>query len=154
MLSKDELRQRRTDFWSGFKSYMRAHRSSNGRKMNWLNYPTDLKDIYLRLDTDSKGVRVCLDIQSKDPGIRAVIWEQMGELKKVLTDAMGDPGEWLEDYHNSELMLINRIQWERKDLNFFNEADHPEIYAFLEKHLLGFDEFYQNFKDVLVHLVK
>ena len=154
MLSKQELKDRNVAFWSEFKTFMSAHRSSNGKRMNWLNYPTDVKYIFLRLEADKFGARINFDIQAKDAGVRAVVWEQMEELKKVLTDSMGEPGDWIFDYSTPEITSFCRIKWEITDVNFFVDADKEKIFRFFEKKLVGFDEFYQNFKDILVLLTR
>ena len=84
MFSKEESRQLNYSFWNGFNEYMSKVRSSNGRKTNWSSYPSDVKSIFIRLEVDSKGARLCFDIQHKDDELRAIIWEQMTELKMVL----------------------------------------------------------------------
>lgn len=154
MLSKIELKERNIRFWNDFKSFMSVHRSSNGRKMNWLNYPTDIKYIFLRLEADKFGARVLLDIQAKDPGVRSVVWEQMEELKKVLTDAMGESGIWMYEYATENVASFSRIKWEIEDVNFFVDSDREKIFQFFRDKLVGFDDFYQNFKEILIHLVK
>lgn len=154
MLSKQALKERNTAFWSDFKSFMSKERSSNGRKMNWLNYPTDIRNIFLRLEADKHGARVCFDIQAKDEGVRAIIWEQMEELKKVMTDAMGEPGDWMFSHSTPEIPAFSRIQWEITDVNFYNDDDQIKIFTFFREKLIAFDSFYQDFKDILILLVK
>lgn len=154
MLSKQEFKERNTAFWSEFKTYMSKDRSSNGRKMNWLNYPTEIRYIFLRLEADKNGARLCFDIQAKDAGVRAIVWEQMEELKKVLTDTMGETGDWIFDHHTPQIASFCRIQWEKQGLNFYSDADKPEIFRFLREKLIAFDEFYQDFKDILILLAK
>ncbi len=154
MLSKHELKERNTIFWSDFKSCMSKERSSNGRKMNWLNYPTDIKYIFLRLEADKFGARICFDIQAKDEGVRSIIWEQMEELKKVMTDSMGESGDWIFNYSTPEITSFSRIKWEITDVNFFVDADQIKIFQFFKEKLIAFDEFYQNFKDILILLAK
>ncbi len=92
MYSKEELKQIRTDFWNQFKVRMQKVRSSNGRRMNWLSYPSEVKDIYIRVDADGKGARLTFDIQGKDAGVRQILWEQLYELKAVLEAEMGTDG--------------------------------------------------------------
>ena len=154
MLSKTELREKNILFWNEFTSYMSSDRSSNGKKMNWLNYPTDIKYIFLRLEADKFGARIHFDIQAKDTGVRAVIWEQMEELKKVLSDSMGDSGIWMPEYSTNEIAAFSRIKWEITDVNFFVEDDKQKIFSFFREKLIAFDEFYQNFKEILILLVK
>lgn len=152
MYTKEELRQLRTDFWNQFKVKMQKVRSSNGRRMNWLAYPSEVKDIYIRIDADGKGARLTFDIQGKDEGVRQILWEQLQELKVVLESEMGPEGVWIERASSSSVSEFNRIIWERNDLNFFKQEDHPEIQRFLADRLIHFDAFYQEFKDILINL--
>ncbi|WP_343604778.1 DUF4268 domain-containing protein [Fluviicola sp.] len=152
MYTKEELRQLRTDFWNQFKVKMQKVKSSNGRRMNWLAYPSEVKDIYIRIDADGKGARLTFDIQGKDEGVRQILWEQLQELKVVLESEMGPEGVWIERASSSSVSEFNRIIWERNDLNFFKQEDHPEIQRFLADRLIHFDAFYQEFKDILINL--
>jgi len=154
MLTREEKKQRNHLFWEEFRKYMSKVKSVNGRRMNWLNYPTDVKNMYVRLVVDSRSAKVCLDIQPKDDGIRAIIWEQMTELKKVLSDSMNQEAEWFENFHDNDGRLISRIVWEKIDVNFYNEADKEAIFEFLKNRLIEFDEFYQEFKEILIALTK
>ena len=152
MYSKEELKQLKTDFWNQFKVKMQKTRSSNGRRMNWLAYPSEVKNIYIRVDADGKGARLTFDIQGKDEGVRQILWEQLYELKVVMESEMGPEGTWIENTFSSSVPQFNRIIWERTDLNLFKTEDHAEIQNFLADRLIHFDAFYQEFKDILINL--
>lgn len=154
MLSKEELKNHKITFWEDFKKRMSEHRSVSGRKMNWLQYRTDLKDVYLRLETDKKEVRICFDFQFKDPEIRSIVWEQMGELKQVLINEMGEEGIWEEHYWNSTINDFCRIYWKKDGLNYLNHEHKNQIFDFFEDKLIRFDSFYDTFKDILINLIK
>lgn len=153
MLSKAEQKEKNSLFWGEFKTMMKKHMSSTGRRINWLNYPTGAGELYLRLHADGKSCAVYFDMQCKDGGVREIIWEQMGELKTVLTAEMPDEGEWIEHYATPDGRTISRIQWVRTDLNYFREDDIPRMYDFLREHIIAFDRFYQEYKDILLHLL-
>lgn len=153
MLSREELNHLNTIFWSGFKDQMKKTPSSNGRRMNWINYPSDVKDIYIRLEADAKGARMCFDIQPKDESVRSIIWEQMNELKRVLEEHTTYPSEWIEHYQMADGRMISRICWKDDALNFYHTDHHQAIYAFFKDRLVEFDQFYQQFKDILILLV-
>jgi hypothetical protein len=154
MLSKEELKIYKTTFWEDFKKHMSKHRSASGRKMNWLNYKTDLKDVYVRLETNKNNIQVCFDLQFKDADIRTIVWEQMGELKKVLTDEMGDSGIWEEHHWNETIPDFCRIYWRKEGLNYLKQNHRDEIFHFFEDRLIRFDRFYDNYKDILINLIK
>jgi hypothetical protein len=152
MLSREEQKKKNTEFWEKFRKYMYKLKSSNGRKMNWLNYPSDVKHIYIRLQADSRTARLCLDIQPKDEGIREIIWEQMTELKKVMEACMKVETIWLENIESPEGKRFSRIMWEKNGVNFYNADDENVIFEFLRDRLIEFDEFYQEFKEILISL--
>lgn len=153
MLSKTEQKEKNSIFWGAFKVKMKKHMSSTGRRINWLNYPTEARELYLRLHADGRSCSVNFDIQSKDDGVRELVWEQMGELKAVLLAEIKDEGEWIEHYVMPDNRTISRIKWERTDLNYFNEEDIPGIHDFLKEKIIAFDRFYQEYKDILLHLL-
>ena len=153
MLSKEERRELNELFWTGFKESMKKIPSSTGKRMNWINYPSDVKGIFIRLEADGLGARLCMDIQPKDDGIRALIWEQMGELKRVLESTMNVVTHWEENYTLKDGRTISRIHWSTNDGDFYRKDDHEKLYSFLKSRLIEFDQFYQEFKDILILLV-
>lgn len=152
MLSREAQKERNAAFWELFRIRMRGHRSSNGKPMNWINYPTDVKDVYVRMELDGKGVRFCFDIQPKDDGVRSILWEQMTELKRVMESEMGTDGVWLEKSHYISGRAVSRILWENTSLSFYRDEDTMAIMNWLEEKLLSFDRFYQEYKDILISL--
>jgi hypothetical protein len=154
MLSKEERKELNSQFWEGFRKEMRKYKSSNGRAINWINYPSDVKDVYIRLEADNKGARLCMDIQPKDDGIRAILWEQMTELKRVLEDETGEATEWNEFHATINNRNVSRIYWEDSSFNFYNQNDHEAIRSFLKTKLMQFDSFYQEFKEILISLAE
>lgn len=153
MLPKEERKAWNEAFWAGFKAHMRACLSSSGKRVNWLNYPTQVKNTYLRLVCDGKQVAICYDIQFKDPGIQAIFWEQLTELKVVLESNMSIPTIWEPQFVNNEGQTIGRIFWILEGTNFYDQQNWQQIYAFFKKHLREFDVFYQEFNEILITLV-
>ena len=152
MLTREQRKEKNTAFWDQLRIRMRRHRSSNGKAINWINYPSDVKDIYIRMEVGPNDVKLCLDVQPKDDGIRSILWEQLTELRKVLFLEMQEEAQWIEESHQISGRMVSRLCWERNDLNYLNDEDLPEIYRWLEDKLLRFDRFYQEYKEILIHL--
>lgn len=152
MFSREEQKRLNTLFWNAFKNYIKKQKSSNGRRINWLNYPSDVKDVFIRLQADTEGARLCFDVQSKDTGVHAIIWEQLCELKVVMEKRMNIKGEWIPNLILSDNRTISRIVWERSGLNYLKPDDHILIFEFLKNTLIAFDLFYQEFKEILISL--
>jgi hypothetical protein len=153
MLSKEKRKELNIEFWDSFNKEMRKIRSSNGKKMNWINYPTDVKNCYLRVVTESNTVSLCFDIQFKDTGIQSIVWEQLTELKKVLESEMNHPTVWTPEFFTKEGLIIGRISWELLGTNFYDRDNWNLIIDFLKQRLIEFDRFYQEFKEILITLV-
>ncbi|MEI8192470.1 MAG: DUF4268 domain-containing protein [Flavobacteriia bacterium] len=153
MYSKEEKKALNQLFWDGFKKEIRQFNSREKQNVKWLNYPTGVKHVYLRLHADETGAYLNYDIQLKDDSIRELFWDQCLELKVVLEKAMQWPTIWSPNVVSPEGFLFNRIQWASGQYDFYNEEDWKEIYAFLKERLIAFDAFYQEFKDVLILLM-
>jgi hypothetical protein len=152
MFSKEEARLINQKFWDDFSNFMSKIRSSNGRKINWLNYPSDVKTVFVRLEVDSKHASLCFDIQHKDDELRAIIWEQMTELKMVMEDTTIIPPTWSENYYYLNKQYISRISWDIQNVNIHKAEDKEIIFEFLKERLIKFDLFYQEYKEILMAL--
>src|SRR5690554_7121783 len=115
MFSKEERKALNAAFWTRFKEKAGVNKGANGKRINWVNYPTRVKQIYIRLHAETKIARFSIDIQDKDEGVRMLVWEQFEELKKVLEEEMIKSEE-----HTSELQsrphLVCRLLLEKKKI--------------------------------------
>ncbi|GAB5418882.1 MAG: hypothetical protein Crog4KO_01370 [Crocinitomicaceae bacterium] len=153
MLSKEERKALNTTFWEGFRKEMRNIKSVNGRGINWINYPSDVKDIYIRLQADHKGARLCIDIQPKDDSIRSILWEQLTELRMVMESQVGK-ANWNEFDRVFQGRNVSRVSWTLEDTNFYKEEDRVRMKDFLRSKLVQFDAFYQEYKEILILLAE
>jgi hypothetical protein len=154
MLSKEQRKELNTNFYTGLKDYLKSTKSSNGRRINWLNYPSDVKDIYVRILVDGNSAKLVFDIQPKNTSIRSIIWEQMLELKVVLERCMTVETVWIENETNEFGNSLSRIMWKLDGVSLYNSTQTDIIYDFLKKRLIEFDVFYQEFKEILITLTK
>src|SRR5699024_5481083 len=111
MRSREEKRAINTAFWTRFKAEAGKIKGANGQKMKWVNYPTGVKQLYIRLTANDHKAGFFIEIQDKDASIRLLLWEQFIELRKVLEKEMGENGEWDKQAHNEAGFPIYRIAW-------------------------------------------
>lgn len=154
MFTKEERKEVHTLFWKQFKSFGSKRQNAEGKRINWLNYPTRLKQIYIRLTCDNHHARFSIEIQDKDEGIRQLIWDQLEELKVVLESEMPEPGLWDKNAYNVAGQEIYRVYWHIDNVNMYRTEDQQKIFDFFMNHLIGFDKFFVEYRDVLFGLLK
>lgn len=154
MFSKEEKSALNHLFWSEFKSHMKNNSSSKNTRVNWLNYPTHLKHTYLRLVFDNNEASVCYDIQFRDDEIRSIFWEQLLELRKLIDRSMGSTTLWLKSLEINEDLRISRLKWTDSNLSLARKKDWIKAQIFFKERLVEFDVFYQEYKDILINLIK
>lgn len=154
MFTKEERKIFHSEYWARFKSHIASTRSVQGRRINWINYPTRIKEIYVRLDVNQESATFSIDIQSKDEGVRSIIWEQFTELKKVLENEIETPGTWSEEGYNKAGQKISSIYWRLEDVSIYNPKDEAKVFDFFKEKLVRFDRFYDIYKEILFGLIK
>ena len=154
MFSKEEKHEMNVEFWNGFKHYMKNQKSSVLPRVNWLSYPTNLKHTYVRLHCDGGLSALYYDIQFKDKEIRALFWEQRIELKSLFNKQESHTSNWHEHFKTIDGLHISRIEWTHDEWSLYRQKDWRKIYRFFKERLLEFDLFYQEYKEILINLIK
>lgn len=152
MFGKEERKEFVTNFWEGYKKYMKKSTSLRGNHIPWINYPTNVKSIYFRYYVDQNHAKVVIEIQDKDPGIRELHWDQFIELKKILEGFFEDQLIWKEEAINQANKPCSQIYIELPEVNLYSSDDHQKIYAFLKENMVKLDEFWETYYDIFEEL--
>lgn len=152
MFGKEERKELVSNFWEGYKRYMKKSTSFRGSHIPWINYPTNVKSIYFRYYVDQHHAKVVIEIQDKDPGIRELHWDQFLELKKILEGFFGDDLIWKEEAFNQANNPCSQIYVELMGVNLYKSDDHQKIYAFLKENIVKLDEFWETYYDIFEEL--
>ena len=152
MFTREEKKAFNQLFWTSFGKYMQKQIPTSGRKLNWINYKTGVKDLYLRMNIDNKKAIFSLDFQHKDEGIRALFYEQFEELRRVFHETMNHEFVWEAETFNDQGVSISRVYTEIIGVNKFKKDDWHMAFEFFEKHLVPFDEFWAEFKEIFITL--
>jgi hypothetical protein len=152
MFKKEELKHIRTEFWESFRKQMEKARSASGRRKNWVNYKSNIRDIYFRMDVTGQEAYFAIDIQFQDEGIREIVWEQFMETAALLRSLIGEEMECLPDTELAPGLVVHRLKWSKNNVSLFNPGNHEEIQSFLEEKIKGLDEFWSDFFDLFYGL--
>jgi hypothetical protein len=153
MLSKEERKAFNEHYWLAIKKALNKTPDAHGRFIQWLNYPTKIKEVYLRFKVDNAQAAISIDIQSKDDGVRSIIWEQFTELKWVMEKETGT-AEWLPENFNDAGLKISTIRWTLPNVSIYEASDQESIIDFFKEKITAFDRFYKEFGEIVIQLVK
>ncbi|MFT6845144.1 MAG: hypothetical protein ACJAUV_001335 [Flavobacteriales bacterium] len=150
MFTSFELTQINTKFWTVLGTVMKPHKSLSGSKVNWTNYNTKVKGMYFRLLAEKKSASVCFDFETKDEDIKELQLAQFDELKTMFRQTM--PAEFKIKELVIDKRVITRFETTLENCSLFNESTWPTMFAFYKSHLIAFDIFWSDFKDLFLEL--
>ena len=141
MFSKEEASALRREFWTGFGLYLSPVLSSEGLKINWLNYKTGVKNIYFRPDADREAATIAIEITHEDAGIRELFFEQFLELNTILHQYIGEEWIWKPNYIDGTDKEISRIYSQITEVSIYKRNTWLDIISFLKPRIIALDEF-------------
>ena len=142
MYSKAEVTQLRQAFWTVFGQYMAPVPSAEGDTTNWINYKTGLKHVYFRMHADNRQAAIAIELTHPDASIRELFFEQFGEVKQLLHEALGEEWTWEAEATDANGLPLSRIYTELAPANLFNRDDWPALISFFKPRLMALDAFW------------
>lgn len=152
MFTSDEKKDLTKRFWQELNEKLTIAGKTNGRNIDWMNYPNKIRHLYFRMEATTELVRFCIDIQFLDAGVREVFFEQFEEFKVLLTESMPHELRWLKSFEHANGKVVGRIYSELNKVSIYNEKDWTKAHQFLLDDFKVFDEFWQDFGEVFRNL--
>jgi hypothetical protein len=143
MFTRTEASLIKQEFWTTFGKYMSPVLSSEGTKVNWVNYHTRLKDVHFKMDADQNSAMIYISIQHADPGIQELYFEQFMELRELLEAALGEEWQW-QLHELVDGMVVTRIYKKISGVSVFNKDQWPELISFFKPRIIALDGFWEN----------
>lgn len=145
MYSKQESSRLRQEFWTVFGQYMAPVLSAEGEKINWINYKTGEKDIRFHLQAASKKAEIAIQFTHRDPGIRALYFDQLTQVKPLLHEALNEEWQWFP-VMNIEGRELSAVVKQMNGVNVLNREDWPALISFFKPRIIALDEFWSSAK--------
>ena len=146
MFSKKELAQSRKEFWMIFGQYMSPVLSSEGEKINWINYKTGVKGLQFKMDVVQDVASISIEINHSDTHEQKVIFEKLLQLKHILDNSLKEEWNWHLHTSDESGKLISRIYRERKGINIIYKESWPALISFFKPRMMALDEFWNSVK--------
>mgnify|MGYP000903866873 FL=1 len=148
MYSKEYKSEMKKLFYTSFGKYMSKNKSINDTKIKWLNYKTNIKDLYFKIDCNENYTKILIDIQHNDDEIRKLFFAQFLELEKLFIKTMGEKWIWESEYLNFYGQKSSQISKNLKKVNIYDKKTWVSSFKFLEKRFIKIDAFWLNFYEV------
>lgn len=146
MYSKQEAATLKKEFWTTLGQYLNPVLSSDGERINWINYKTGEKDIVFKMHADNKRALIAIELTHKDHGIRELYYQQYQQLKSFFSAIMGEEWNWQMFTTDDHGRQISRISTSIDDVSIYNRSDWPTIISFFKPRIIALDEFWSQAK--------
>jgi hypothetical protein len=146
MYSRAETSKIRTDFWITFGQYMKPVPNAQGRRINWPNYRTGVKDIYFRMRAEREFASIGIELGHADEEMQELFFDQFAQLKKLLVASVGEEWDWKLHAKNEHGQTISKIEKVLPGVNVMEQPDWPKIISFLKPRIIALDGFWDNVK--------
>lgn len=120
--------------------------SSDGDKINWINYKTGEKDIAFRMEADNKKARIAIELNNTDKDIQQLYFEQFAELKTIFKGIINEEWIWKLHTFDEHGKLISKIFKEKPGISVFRKEDWPALISFFKPRIIALDEFWSSVK--------
>lgn len=142
MYSRAETSRIRKEFWIKFGQFMKPVPNAQGRRINWPNYKTGVKEIYFRMKAERGFASVGIEITHSDTEYQELIFDQFNQLQKILESCTQEKWDWVLHHENEVGQLVSKIEKVKKGLNVMEEKDWASIISFLKPRIMALDEFW------------
>ena len=147
MYSKEQASQLRQEFWTTFGQYLAPVLSSEGLRVNWINYKTGFRHIAFKMNALNRSASIGIELSHPDAGIQELFFEQFLEFKNILHNYLSEEWTWELHHFTLEGKTISRIYTELKEVSIFNKNDWPALISFFKPRIIALDEFWNDVKD-------
>lgn len=144
MYTKEEASLIRQSFWKAFGQYMALHTSSEGLKINWINYKTGIKYFSFKMQADNKTGMIMIEMSHPDEAIRELMFEQCKAVSKMLEAETGEAWEWELNTQDEYGKSVSRVSKALSKVNIFRQEDWPALISFFKPRILALDRFWSN----------
>jgi hypothetical protein len=145
MFSKQEATQLRKEFWTVLGQYLSPIPSSEGEKINWVNYKTGVKGLHFKMDAGREKAFIGIVITQPDKEQQQELFTQLLEVKKNLQSELQEEWVWMAQVYE-EGKLTSKTFIEKTGVNILKKEDWPELISFFKPRIIALDRFWNTVK--------
>jgi hypothetical protein len=146
MYNQHEKSVLRQQFWTAFGQYMTPVPSSEGIKINWVNYKTGVKDLYFKMEAGAGIADISILITHTDPSRQSLFFNLFKQLRNHLQTVLQEEWQWVQETEAENGKTISRIYSAISGVSIYNKEDWPQIISFLKPRIIALDAFWNEVK--------
>jgi len=146
LYSAKEISFQNEKFWTRMGQYMAPILSTNGEKINWINYKTGVAKIQVRLQADISSASMGIYIHTADEHLHARQWQTFLHLRESFEQHLQEKWDWksaTEAQQNFSTICVKIT-----NVNVMDDASWPTLIPFFKQRLVRFDLFWTEHKDL------
>ncbi len=115
--------------------------SSEGEKVNWVNYKTGEKHVHIKMTVADKKARIGIEFSHPEPDVQEIFFHHLERLRETFADTAGSDWQWQLHIHD-EGRLISRVSTSIENVMIFRKEDWPDLISFFKPRMIALDEFW------------
>ena len=150
MLSKEEVRELRLNFWKGFKRYC----CKQGINRHWVLTGVKIRSTQLKFYADREKALVLFQIDHKNTLRRYEVYECFLSYRKLMGESCGADLKWDEEYTGIGDRTVSAVYFELKGVDMLRTEDWERMYAFFAEKMILLEEAYWEYRDLINERLK
>jgi hypothetical protein len=149
MLTKEEVKQIRLEFWAEFEAFSVRKKKKSRKPLKWIMNNTGIKQLKLKFDFDEKRAIVGMDVETRNLDKRIDVYGKLERLKSVFETALGQPLKWELEFTLPTGKSISRAYLEMPGVSIYKKENWPAVMDFFYKNMLILEKVFEKKKDYL-----
>lgn len=149
MLSIEEKKNLRIEFWSKFKAYSNNRKLKAGKSGKWITDKTGIKQLKLKFHIDEEHAWAGIEIDSRNLDKRIDLFDKLEKLKTILTNAVPFDLKWELEEKITDKKSVSRIYAQLNNVSIYNKAIWKEASNFLYRVMDPIEDIFREYFDFL-----
>lgn len=149
MLTKEEIKEMRLQFWMEFESYSAQKKKRIRKPAKWIMNDTGIKQLKLKFDIDEKHAIVGIDVETRNMDKRIEVFGKLEDIKPALEKALAQSLNWELEYILPTGKSISRTYLKLDNVSIYNREDWPVVMDFFYKNMLILEKVFLKYKESL-----
>ena len=148
MYTREEVKQLKRDFWTGFDTFCEQLPRFKYRKQKWILYNTKIKGVELKFDANREGAYVILEFNHPNEEKRLQMMATLEKYRMVFDQYFGN-AIWELVHEKPCGTIVSRIYKFQGGLDIHRREQWNDFYPFLSKEMCHLERAFKETKDLL-----